>query len=174
MGGTLIRKIDGTPFLVSSVERQGGDVVCVGSTLPNEDFEIVPLRDVDLTPVPLGFCNIGTKMVFACRKPMRRDYKQGLSRQNLVTYGAEGTVGFKNLTDTILNIYPKVDEVVKYLSPKSSGSRAFSRDFGLSKKDGLINLCYRKYVVGKVEDKVLVLNRDKYFLEQHLSESVRA
>ena len=172
LAGTLVRTKDGIPFVVNGVERSGKTLLCSGMTLPDENYNVLDLTDVDLTPVPLGFYNNEDKMFFACRKPLRRDYKQGLSRQNLVVYGSDRSPAFKLLVPTILNQYPSVAKVMSYLDAKSSGSRAFSRDFGLSKKDGEIALCYRKYRVGRVEKGVLVLNRDKFFLEQHLSESV--
>lgn len=172
LAGTLVRDITGSPFVVSSVDSIGGKFVCFGTHLVSQQTEAVPLEKIDLTPVPLGFFNHEYRMYFSCRKPMRSDWKQGLSNKSLLIYGTTDRFGFGVLTQPILNTYPKLNRALEILSKRVSGSVAFSRDFGIAKKDKELLLFYRKYEVGKVEKNLPVLNRDKFFLGQHLEEVV--
>jgi len=169
---TLVRKRDGTPFLVAIVVNNGKDFICRGENLMTSTPEDVSLSNIDLTPVPLGFFNHEGKMYFSCRKPMRKDWKQGLSLQSLVVYGATRKLGFKVLVQPILNTYPNFVRALEIVNRKTVTSVAFSRDFGLSKQDDGLSLLYRKFTVGKVVRENLVLNRDKFFLDQHLSEAL--
>jgi len=173
LGGTLVRTKTGAPYMVASVSQIGRDIVCIGNFLGNPKAEGINLSEIDLTPVSLGFFNVGEKMFFACRRPMRKDWKQGLSPQNLLIYGGRlGEIGFEPLIQPITNNYPRVGEALSFLSKKDKASRAFSRDFGLSKRDGRLIICYRKYDVGEVKSGEFVLSPDKFFLQQHLSEAV--
>jgi len=175
LDGTLIRKNDGSPFVVIETFLTGNSVVCSGNNLLSGEGEIVDLSALDLTPVPLGFANIEGKMIFVCRKPMRRDWKQGLSPNNLVLYGAEKRgFSFSSLVNTILNKFPTFEECLVYVNKTRNRSMAFSRDFGITSKDGGPYLIYRKYSVGTVIDGIPVLSPDKFFLEQHLSSAMRA
>lgn len=175
LDNTLIRKNNGAPFFVLKTYIKGDKVVCNGKDMITTEREEVDLSHLDLMPVPLGFVNIGGKMVFACRKPMRRDWKQGLSTANLVLYGAEKQgFNFEALVNTILNKFPTFSECLTYVKKTRNRSMAFSRDFGLTSKDGGPHLIYRKYPVGTVIDGVPVLAPEKFFLEQHLSSDMRA
>lgn len=171
--GTLVRKTNGNPFIVDQVLLEGTTMVCFGVDLTSEITETIPLANIDLTPVKLGFVNYNGKMVFACRKPMRKDWKQGLSLNSLVVYGTDKRdIGLRSLTKTVMNNYPSVADCVAYLKKTKNRSMAFSRDFGLSNRGEEVLLVYRKYEVGKLTDGRLVLNPDKFFLEQHLAEVV--
>ena len=175
LNGTLVRKTEGSPFLVQEVVKEGDTTACLGTDLTTSEFLSTPLDEIDLTPVPLGFANHGDKMSFFCRRPLRRDWKQGLSTGNVVIYGeAKRDFNWNMLTNTILNKFPKLDEVIHYVKKGSARSKAFSRDFGLSSSNGDTLLVYRKFVVGRLDGGNLVLNRDKFFLEEHLRESVGA
>lgn len=175
LNGTLVRKTGGSPFLVQDVLKEGNTTTCLGTDLTVSEFLSVPLDEIDLTPVPLGFANHGDKMSFFCRRPLRRDWKQGLSTGNMVIYGdAKRDFNWDMLTNTILNKFPKLSEVVAHIKKGGTRSRAFSRDFGLSSNQGDVSLVYRKFVVGRLDGNHLVLDRDKFFLEGHLRESVGA
>lgn len=171
---TLVRKKNGNPFLIISVSKgEDGNTYCAGQDTLRELVEEINLRDIDLTPVPLGFANIGGKMSYLCRKPMRKDWRQGLSLNSLVSYGVNTRdLRLNYLTNTILNKYPTVQKCIEYVKTGSGYSMAFSRDFGIINKGKEIELIYRKYSVGKLVGQTFVLDPDKFFLEQHLSESM--
>lgn len=175
LNGTLVRNTSGDPFLVQGVLKEGSVVVCLGTNLITSEATFTPINDIDLTPVPLGFANHGDKMSFFCRRPLRRDWKQGLSTGNMIIYGdAKRDFSWGMLTNTIINKFPKLNEVVRYVKKDSGRSKAFSRNFGLSSLNGDVALVYRKFVVGRLDGDNLVLSRDKFFLEEHLRESVGA
>ena len=112
-------------------------------------------------------------MAFACRKPMRKDWKQGLSSNSLVLYGADKRdFSFGLLTQSIMGVYPSYDEALSYTRKTRNRSMAFSRDFGVSEKTGSLQLVYRKYTVGEIKGDLAVLAPDKYFLEQHLASAM--
>lgn len=172
---TLIRKANGNPFFVHGTSKAGARVYCVGVDQVTQESSEIFLDDLDLTPVPLGFFNISGKMAFACRKPMRKDWHQGLSNNSLVLYGADKRdFNFGALTNTIMNKFPSFGEALAYVDKTKNRSMAFSRDFGISDKTGETNLVYRKYTVGKVIKGVPVLSPDKFFLEQHLTSAMGA
>lgn len=173
LNGTLVRLISGTPFLVSNVSRNDDGVLGVsGRDLVSEQVSWVKLSGLNLEPVPLGFVNLSGDMVFTCRKPMRKDWKQGLSSNSLVTYGrlSASEINFKTLAQPILNQYPSYARALYDI--KKRDSIAFCRDFGLSRVGLDITLVFRCYSVGKVEGNRAILNHDKAFLQQHLEEVI--
>lgn len=172
--GTLVRKDNGNPFFVEGVHLEAGKVMCTGIDYVNETIEIISLERINLTPVTLGFVNTSSDALYTCRKPMRRDWKQGLSPNSLQVY----PVGFGRLTNLkvlkqpILNTYPDVSRAISMLTEKKKAV-AFSRDFAFVKKEDKISLRYRIYDVGKYEDGRFILDPNKFFLEDHLNTSVR-
>lgn len=172
LSSTLVRKKNGEPFFISAVVRKGSDTICVGFN-PKSEEQHINLKDIDLTPVPLGFANLGNVMAYLCRKPMRKDWKQGLSVNSLVSYGLDKRdFHLLQICDTVLGKYPTLQEAKDFVSVRINNSKAFSRDFGLINNGKNIALMYRKYTVGKLVGGKLVLDADKFFLEQHLAESV--
>lgn len=173
LSSTLVRKPNGNPFYVMSVSRVGTETICTGTDPVREVMEDVNLRDIDLTPVPLGFVNFRGQMGYACRRPMRKDWKQGLSQTSLVVYGFDKRdLNLTQLSNTVLGKYPTLSKSLNYVKTGQKLSMAFSRDFGVINSGKEIELIYRKYPVGKLVDQTLVLNPDKFFLEQHLSEAM--
>lgn len=172
---SLVRKADGHPFFVHHTQKEGKKIICTGTDFSTLEDENISLEDINLTPVPLGFFNLGGKMIFACRKPMRKDWKQGLSVNSLVLYGADKRdFSFSFLTHAIMGVYPTYQDAITYTRKTRNRSMAFSRDFGISSKGDSISLIYRKYIVGEIKGDVAVLNPDKYFLEQHLASTMNA
>lgn len=174
LDGTLVNTNGGEPFLVDNITIDGsGTMVCYGTNLSSDTVETVNLSDIDLSPVKLGFVNIGGRMIYACRKPMRKDWKQGLSLNTLIVYGGDKRdLGLRGLTKTVMGVYPSFGDCVSYVRKTKNRSMAFSRDFGLSDKGGVTTLMYRKYDVGKLVGDLLVLNPQSFFLEQHLAEAL--
>jgi len=173
LDSSLVRKSNGNPFYVNHTRKVGKGIFCEGTDLLLNQGADVALEDIDLTPVPLGFFNVAGKMAFACRKPMRKDWKQGLSSNSLILYGADKRdFSFNALVQSIMGLYPSYEEVLSYVRKTRNRSMAFSRDFGVSDKTGSLQLVYRKYPVGEIKGDLAVLNPDKYFLEQHLASAM--
>lgn len=170
---TLVRKANGAPFYVIAVTKIKSDTICSGSNTLTNSIEDVNLREIDLTPVPLGFVNYEGQMGYACRRPMRKDWKQGLSQTSLNVYGIDKRrLNLVSLSDTVLGKYPTLKDSIEHVKLTRGAAMAFSRDFGLTNSGKEIELIYRKYPVGKLVDQTLVLNPDKFFLEQHLTEAM--
>lgn len=167
---TLVRKMDNSLFFVTSTEMGEQGVVHHGINYATDKGETVPHKDILLEPIPLGFVNSTANMLYVCRKPMRRDWRQGLSTNSLVVYGElRRSFNMKLLVQPLTNQYPSFNTALGLIEKKESV--AFSRDFGLTQKEETL-LVYRKYPVGKIVNGVAVLNRDKFFLQQHLEEAV--
>lgn len=173
LNATLVRLNTGEAFYA---ERTFHDpslrVKHVGTKLDSGEFTEVFHEDLDLTPVPLGFINISKKMVFVMRKPMRRDWHQGLHYNSIATDGTlrPNDIQISWLLQPIKNQYPTFQRAIKDL--KTRLSIAFSRDFGLIKTDTDPILRYRQYNVGTVSNGRAVLSPNKLFLQQHLEEVV--
>lgn len=166
---TLVRKLDNSLFFVESTGLDGGKIFHRGINYETGEKELVEHKDLILEPIPLGFVNTSDRMLFVCRRPMRRDWKQGLSSNSLIVYGdrGRGSINFKLLVQPLKKQYPPFKTALSLLDKKDSV--AFSRDFGVVGTGG-VALVYRKYTVGKVVGGVPILDKDKFFLQQHLEE----
>lgn len=173
LNNTLVRTADGHPFFVlRTYHNENGEMFHDGEDMITNQRRTEKHKDINLEPVPLGFVNTSGDMVFVARKPMRRDWRQGLCHNNMITYGrvrAED-INLKLLVQPIMKQYPSFAKAIAALAKKSSV--AFSRDFGLSKEADKITLCYRQYRVGEVINGVPVLDANKAFLQQHLQEAI--
>ena len=132
-------------------------------TLKDRELLIISLKEIDLTPVKLGYVNFTDyHALYFSRTPIR-NWKQGLCVNNLVISGHTDdqiNVNFPawELHNTILRCYPSYEECIE-----NSFVTAFCPNFATS-KEGI--LYHKAKVVG--EGKSLY---DPYFyLEQHLNE----
>lgn len=147
---SLVRLEDGSPFYVLTVQNDG---YVIGIVNNNHKELRVPIKDLNLEPVKLGYMNSKRKAGYLMRIPERK-WKQGLRERNI--YSKDGvTVNIlsPNLFNTIRGIYPSLKDCVDYLYNDEVLSSAFSRDFsvytkGASKK---IYLRYKYFTVGKVD-----------------------
>lgn len=174
LNNTLVRLNTGEPFYISRTNyNDAGVMVHRGQNMITDEVTEVPHSDINLEPVPLGFVNTDRDMVFVARKPMRRDWRQGLSHNSIVTYGKyrPDEINFRWLVQPITGQYPTFSRALTSIARKNS--IAFSRDFGITKEGRELTLQYRHYPVGKVVDGVPVLNDNKQFLQQHLAEAMR-
>ncbi len=179
LSNTMLCLRTGMPFIISHVEKVGSRTKIRGYAYPsadaNPDESEVDLDDLDLTPVPLGNVNIKDKCYFAARKPMRKDWCQGLSKNALLVQDIVNkkviSLNFSNLVPTVLGQYPKFNHLVALKAFR--GHQAFSRDFSLlMDKDGT-TLYYRFYKVGDVKGGIPFLTPDKLFLREHLQEATK-
>ena len=173
LNNTLVRTADGNPFYVlNTYIDEDGKMYHKGEDMLTHERRRELHSTLNLEPVPLGFINTNTEMVFIARKPMRRDWRQGLSHNSIITFGRlrPEEVNFKLLVQPIFKQYPSFAKAIAGLAKKRSV--AFSRDFGVVNRDGVTELFYRQYLVGQVKDNIPVLFDNKMFLQQHLVEAM--
>lgn len=128
------------PCLINEVLASKGGVSCSYSTY--DEVGKASVDDFDLTPIKLGFVNTPYGTGFLSRKPIREDWRQGLRKQNCISYGdvrKEYLLELSSLRKTVLNLYPDLDEAI-------ATNKAFSRNFRISGGD----LMYRGDIVGGV------------------------
>lgn len=122
--------------------------------LTNEP-KTAPIKDMDITPVKLGYVNMPRGFVsYIMRTPKREDWKQGLrpSTMRLVTekgfelYPEE--IPYNLLAKTIEGIFPKFKEVVKIIYQGEASSIAFNRSFAIQKDKTIL---YKgEYKIGEI------------------------
>lgn len=174
LNNTLVRLANGDPYYVSRTYLDDQGVMYhTGTNIASGQQQQVLHADLNLEPVPLGFVNTSSDMVYVARKPMRRDWKQGLSHNSMVTYGKlrPDEINMKLLVQPIMKQYPSFTRALASLQGKKQ-SVAFSRDFGISKFGEQLVLVYRQHRVGTIVDGEPVLDTGKMFLLQHLQEAV--
>ena len=165
----VINLEDGRPIYVLDIE--GPDRVHVHH-LVDEERSTVKIKDIDLTPVKLGWINIGESSLYAVRMPIRGVWKQGLCRDNIKFLSpfsgrAYCPIPSPSLGLTILGQYPTFEKVVKTVD-KSTKCVAFSRNWALSAS----SLLYKGRIVGSHDRGSLLLNRQNEYLEDTLKEEV--
>lgn len=86
--------------------------------------------DLDISSVPLGYCNVGHGPVYFMREAARKQ-KQGVSLNNIVGYDEKSRrwqnpigkfmpVPFDRIRDTILGQYPSLDTIIKKKDKKGA------------------------------------------------------
>ena len=165
LAGTVVRLLDGTPIIVEDVHPKMR-VTAVKLDKMDELIE-VQLKDLNLKPVPLGMSNYNGQTTYLCRKPMRRDWKQGLRAGNFTSlfgYPAE-IIPPSELSKVIRGEYPTFKDALVMLKKKGVNSVAWCRGWAADRAGNV----YYKGVqgVGTVVDGNIIL-QDRY---QHLRES---
>jgi hypothetical protein len=167
--GTVVRH-NNEPFIVSKIGITG---VVLGAYLTNALEPVqVDLDDLNLEPVPLGYVNYNNSSYYVVRKPMRRDWRQGLRMANIAFIGPAGfhDLPHKSIRKTILGEYPKIEAAVAKLRG-GVDKIAFSRHFALTSN---LDLEYKgNCLVGKY-DKVFTLEEPFKYLTEHLMETIYA
>lgn len=176
LNGTLVRTNNRLFEVVRTTLNDRAQVMHEGVFVDDGSAAWVSHEDIDLTPVPLGYINTTGGCHYLGRKPMRRDWRQGLSRNSLFVYGTLGRreIRWDWLEQPVYNRYPTFARVLESLKGKRS-AMAFSREFAISKQiDGQLSLCYRTKPVGAVIDGTATLSPQYVFLSQQLSNAMGA
>lgn len=171
---------NGLPVYVMSVDNDGLCRLYNTEVYGERDYGYVPLDELDLTPINLGYVNadlygFGEKRAyFIQRTPKRRDWRQGLRETSLIIDGEGSRAGVAKLlsclTQTMKGDYPSIDDACSMLD-KGSPIVAFSRKFAIS-SDGA--LMYKRHKVGtlnKLTKEVLLLD-NFFFLKEFLEEAL--
>lgn len=156
----------GKPVYV--IEIESSDEVIV-QFLREESRARVNLKDLDLTPVKLGWVNCKGHVIYAARVPIRGVWRQGLCKDNVKLLApssihARCNIPSPELGETIVGNYPTFKQALA--SIKTTTGIAFSRNWALSGT----NLLYKGRVVGTYVDGKLSLNRQNEYLEDVLQE----
>lgn len=144
---TVVRLNTGIPVRVMSMWEEDGESMCECFDLVEGVAVVVDMSELDITPVPLGYCNNGPNAQYLMRMPMRRDWKQGLRQNNLTTpSGRPIEIPWEVVAKTIINDYPTLDAAKKrlfdkplnpFLNPGNVKRVAFSRNFSIDKSFNL-------------------------------------
>jgi hypothetical protein len=146
------------------------DLDCTVKEVLTGKSHIVPLAELNVTDLPLGFCmNPETgSLKYIVRKPLRRDWRQGLRRSNCQDLLGRGIDSY----DIARSL--EADSVVKYSQGIKSGSSTLviSRDFALKvRRGGGYNIQYKWYgKVGSIKDGVITLEQKSEYLRRELEE----
>ena len=103
---------------------------------------VCDLDELCLTPVKVGFVNFRGDAYYIVRKPMRRDWRQGLRIANVTCINKEFPRGITlaDIGRSIINDYPTFVEVVKTLrNTEDVHSIAWCREFALGRKGQLFH-----------------------------------
>lgn len=160
-GTRLIETIilyQGRPVKVSNCLQQAAKKIWVaaidienGATV--QDY----LDNFDMNPPPLGYVNTDKNCTYMTRMPMRKDWKQGLRKNNIISHtGYAPDIAMKYIAKTIMGIFPSLHEVIAKIHKLNAlggykGSLAFDRNFAI---DHFGRVWYKNiFVIGVVDMK---------------------
>lgn len=182
--GTYVRTVTGRAVEVRAI---GGGTAVVKELLSNNE-KIIPYNDLDITPVPLGYANLGGRSIYVVRSPMRNDWKQGARPKNLrwienINDEDEGRMiaqlrdqlPTKTMGEIIEGIYPEFNGVIKALSDGRAKvfSMAWDRNFSLTRDWDIFHK--GKYKIGKLINRLTKeyqLNDNSWWAKEALDESL--
>jgi len=169
LNGTIVRTKDGVPVEVIRCSQDGAAI----QELLSDRAYMVQLGDLDVSPVPLGYALTDDGLRYVVRKPMRRDWRQGLRSNNYAFIDEVGRVtknekvSRKDLANCILGNYQTASECVK--ATEILPHAVFNRRWAIAKG----SLLYKNMVVGLVHLKPFVefeLMEDFSWLKEELME----
>jgi hypothetical protein len=148
--GSVVRTKDGTPIQVREIFSASGNLwVVAGFLVPCQNVKNVALDDLDLSPVPIGMCNIEYKghlrdAVYLARQPERR-WKVGLTQNSTrihpIRPGVDNVMQYIPITSwwwggslhrTILGEFPSWETAREMMKNNIRRSIAVSRNFALT------------------------------------------
>jgi hypothetical protein len=176
LSGTLVR-LNLQPVYVKDIDHETGEVYYLSGM--NLKTKKCHLNELDLTPIPLGYINIGRDVSYVQRIPSR-SYKQGFHGNSMYSNKLHVDLVSTSMFNTIRGLYPKTLEVVEHLMCGEADEKAFSRRFSLSagaKK--VFGLNFRGKGVGTASLNFGAMNlnysfNDKFkFLQETLEEDIQ-
>lgn len=161
LDGTVVRH-NGLPVIVHSINHRTGETVLM--PLAGGEHYVTHARELDCTPVPLGYVNYRGVAIYCQRIPARR-YRQGLSDITLSCVKNGGArvepIPLTALNHCIVNDYPPYVEAIK-----SALVVAWHRDWASS----INKLYYKGGCVGTTVKGLPVLGKEYIYLTEALSE----
>lgn len=120
-------RLAGSPVLIFHVMGKG---LLDGVFLLKKEKIEATVDSLDLTPVPLGYCNTLYGVDYVGRVPSRT-YRQGLTDSNFWSKYGYTSYDSKNVANTIVGNYPTVQNCVENVLCEEVPNMAFSRNFAL-------------------------------------------
>lgn len=141
---TIVRKGD-MPVRVLEVD---GDFSCsVRDELGELGVFAVGIEELNLKSPPLGFVNTRSGCEYLVRRPMRRDWRQGVRSNSVVSTGTGNQAMMRDIAACIKGDYPSIKEARGMV--RSGNAVAVSRDIALTKHLASVRVVYKWYgVVG--------------------------
>lgn len=176
LSGTVVMA-KSKPVFVEDVNTGNGHILA--NDLLNSIMVEIELKDLDLSPVKLGYVNGHLGASYANRLPCRY-WKQGYNNDNVIFKGKHYGVVSRNFAETMIGSYPSSMQCANLIMNEEVNCIAFSKDFCLSNlhEGHSLGLIYRTKLVGKavvnpeMEEINYVLS-DKYsFLQELLGETI--
>lgn len=167
LNGSIVT-LNGVPVLVRRVLPP-----MIGEVSLLEDIDETKMVDaglLDLKPVRLGYCNFRSDANYLMRKPMRRDYKQGLRYENFLSVGPSPhtMINHKKLGEVIVNKYPTYAQCLKAVKDGKVNSMAWCREWAISAR----KLHHKGREVGTCIDGRYELDSTHTHLRQALEEQL--
>lgn len=115
-----------------------------------------PIKDLDISPVPLGYCNTNLVCPFIMRAPARQ-WKQGINlrqlryswHENIAKFNVDGWM-LSDLGRTIDDLFPSYTEAYNNVKQQVVIEQAFDRNFAIAKN---LDIFYKgMYRVGHCDD----------------------
>jgi hypothetical protein len=159
---------EGVPVLVRVVGMGMVAEVSLLSTI--DEMKSIDAHLLDVKPVLLGYVNHRSHASYLMRKPMRRDYKQGLRYENFLSIGdvAHTSIHHKKLGEVIEGKYPSYADCLKAINKGTAKSMAWCREWAIS-GDGLH---HKGVVVGVLVDGRYELTPTFTYLKESLEEQL--
>lgn len=126
-------------------------------------------HDLDLVPVPLGMCNFDGVAAYLSRVPLRRDWRQGLRRENFISsVGDHAKIPPNILAKVIKGVYPTLKECLEKVKGEDA-SAAWCRHWAVTSHEKLV---YKRSIVGTSAGGILLLDKQFSYLAEALEEAV--
>lgn len=165
---TIVR-LKGEPVYIYSVNP--GMIAKYAKLDDLDNIAFCDANELDLKPVPLGYCNYNKNACYLSRIPMRRDWRQGLRRGNFASLSGVDAerIPYGALAKTILGDYPTYKAALDAV--RKVKSMAWHRHWAV---DGALQVFYKGAIrpVGEVVEGVVQLNSRSHYLAEALSESL--
>lgn len=167
---TIVR-IEEVPIYVYGVSRDMLVKYIPLSAIDADAPLICHINDLDITPVPLGYCNYGKNASYLTRMPMRRDWRQGLRRGNFTSLSGvdPNKIPYTELGLTIMGSYPTFAMTLK--SIKGVKSMAWHRHWALD-NGGSVFYKGSSLPVGTIANGCVELDSRHHYLAEALKESL--
>jgi hypothetical protein len=169
LGSSLVMH-KGRPFYV--VEIDGLQVSGYYTDTQKIGRFTLPNKQLDIRPVPLGYVNTTSDVLYCSRLPHRR-YKQGLNSANLVVnkrvHSLDRLIKSVSMAKLINNEFPSMEDAYARMN-KHSGC-AFHRYWAFVRQDDGVHLHYRGIEVGKYQSGNLVLLENFTYLKEELEDA---
>lgn len=164
---TIVR-LNGEPVYIINVSR-GMKANC--TRLDNDEAFVCDANELDLHPVPLGYCNYNKYACYLSRIPMRRDWRQGLRKGNYISLsGADASrIPYDAVRKVIIGEFPTYKACLEAV--KKLKSIAWHRHWAI---DAHGQLLYKggERPVGIIKDGLPELFSRYMYLTEALKESL--